>query len=151
MTDKATHMEARLMGLSKRRSKDGDYFELKLSLHPKDMPSELYGVPLGTRIGVAMVQIADDETEKPVKEKTPFKDLPPSQQAGIRCNDPEFQAWCHAFDPPYFIDRGRTAADFVRSYCNVTSRSRLNEPVPAKNWTALNERFEADTHLPERR
>lgn len=147
MTDKATHMEARLMGLSKRRSKDGDYFELKLSLHPKDMPSELYGVPLGTRIGVAMVQIADDETEKPVKEKTPFKDLPRTQQAAMLCKEVAFQKWLGS--------TGCTeteAKSIVYALCRIDSLSELNSNLKAGElWDGYYKQYIDESHLAERR
>lgn len=147
MTDKATHMEAQFRGLAKTSDSSGDWFKIVLWVHPDDCPDELFRVKLRSRLGVAMVQIADDETETPVKKA--FKDLPPSQQAGIRCGDPVFQNWCRDHNPGFFDCVGVTVADFVRSYCEVESRAELNQN-PAE-WISLNAQFEADTRLPEQR
>ena len=157
----ATHMEARLMGLSKKRSKDGDYFLLQLSVHPKDMPNELYGVELGTRMGIAMVQIAEDETETQVvqveRPKQKFEDMPPSQQAGIRCGDIEFQDWITGLSENRHrtFSEGDTGADvaaiLVREHCGVDSRSLLNGQIASERWKALNIEYLLDTHMAEQR
>ena len=141
-----TVLEARLMGLSKTRRKDGDWFELKIQVLPEEMPAELYSVPLGTRMNLAMVQIGDDE--QPVKRK--FEDLPPSQQAGIRCGDPAFHHWLLGKFPATAMVG--TPAAFVREHCGIDSRSQLDVFAEAKDrWANLNAQFEADTRLPERR
>lgn len=139
-----TVLEARLMGLSKTRRKDGDWFELKIQVLPEEMPAELYAVPLGTRMNLAMVQIGDDET--PVKAKRKFEDLSPSQQAGIRCNDPAFRHWLGS------VADADDAADYVRHYCGVQSRADLNVGGGgAEKWRTLNAQFVSDTRLPEQR
>ena len=149
-----TVLEVRLMGLSKARRKDGDWFELKIQVMPEEMPHNLYTVPLGTRMGVAMVEIADDETPK----KRDFKDLSPAEQAGIRCNDPSFYSWiCNqpwARDRKWSVDdtMETISAHLVREACRVSSRSDLNhKAMPREVWQELNAQFEADTRLPERR
>lgn len=74
---------------------------------------------------------------EPSKERRPFASLPASTQAGIVCNEPAF--W------KYLIDKfGRdvagavTAADFVREYCEIDSRSELAANPKAKlRWELL--------------
>jgi len=147
-------MEARLMGLAKRRSKDGDWFEIKIQVHPDEMPSDLYGVPLGTRIGVAMVQISEDEQEKPVSRK--FSDLSRAMQAAMRCKDRAFQEWLSqdtddldcAKDPVEFTKRRLYSALGVDSLKQLEGEGNA---YTAGLWDRLNAQFETDTHLPEQR
>lgn len=153
MTDKATHMEAQFRGLAKTSDKDGDWFKIVLWVHPDDCPDELFRVKLRSRLGVAMVQIADDETETPVK--TPFKDWAPSRQAGKLCNDVAFQNWIlqdrNLDDWPNGTLPADMAADVVRWQCGVDSRTKLNDGMASVHWLDLYKKFETDTRLPEQR
>lgn len=58
-----------------------------------------------------------------------WDDLKSSQQAGIRCNEPEFQAWLGVTTEP-------EAATIVRKRCGVDSRGDLdrNEDASAAWW-----------------
>ena len=151
-----TVCESRLMGLSKKRRKDGDWYELVIQVLPEEMPNNLFVVPLGTRMGVAMVQIADDET--PQKPKREFKDMPLSQQAGIMTRKPDFQNWCARQD--FFpgdallsgIDIQGCAISWVKGQCGIESFTDLDRvEVAADTWQALLERYTTDTRLPEQR
>ena len=155
-----TVLEARLMGLSKKRRRDGEWAEIVLQVLPEEMPSELFVVKLGTRMHLAMVQIGDDE--QPQKPKRAFKDLPLSQQAAIRCADLEFQKWCakQAWENgisrwPKTFERSEAeglAAEYVRTWCWVDSRAQLDkEDRFGQRWAYLNAQFEADTRMAERR
>jgi hypothetical protein len=59
----------------------------------------------------------------PEKPRRPFDDLAMSAQAALKCNDPAFQRFMvemHEAEPG---ESG--AADAVRAYCGVTSRSAI--------------------------
>jgi hypothetical protein len=87
--------EARLMGLSKTRRKDGDWTEVRWHIHPDDFPAALFLLPLGTACNLE-ISGADDETtteddapDEPVKLKGGER----ARRAGILCNDPDFQTF----------------------------------------------------------
>lgn len=86
------------------------------------------------------------------KRRTPFRELRPSAQAGIMCNDPKFQAWIGAPQNPgeNIVER---AAQHVRQLIYVRSRSELDtNSEKAARWAALLTEFERDTgQIAERR
>lgn len=111
----------------------------------------------GPRAGVTGDACASDEAEEvvesarvggPVKKTAAdFKDrkrwdeLPPSQQAAIRCGEPEFQRFCDE-NSVFAITNEAGAARHVRNYCRVDSRSSLNDnPEAAARWRALDNEF----------
>lgn len=140
-------------------------YKLTVTMNPTDLTDNNDALLLdfikcapGSRFILAAVRIDEDETPAVQKPKTPFRDLPPSQQAGIRCNDPAFYDW--VMKQPWADGRawGETtsaadiAAEFIREECRVSSRAHLdNHAMPREVWHSLNNQFEADTHLPERR
>lgn len=68
-----------------------------------------------------------------------FEELPPSQQAAIRCKDEGFRHWI-----------GATSEDdcvlMVRERCGIDSRRELDTPGMAQDlWVALNNAFWAET------
>lgn len=77
----------------------------------------------------------------PKKPKTPFHELPLSQQAGIRCGDAEFKGylvWAHRIgDLP--------VEEYVRWYCEVKSRAELDVPGAKcrEAWARLNDGYES--------
>lgn len=69
--------------------------------------------------------------------KQRFHDLPPSQQAGMICNDHRFQdfaAISSGFEAGQF--NASAAAEFLRTVCQITSRRDLNSD------RAANDRFD---------
>jgi hypothetical protein len=61
--------------------------------------------------------------------------MKPSQQAHFRCGDPDFQA----FTGTASYDQ---AADYVRTYCMVSSRADLDKYAnPAARWRELDQKF----------
>lgn len=123
---------------------------------------EMFGVPVpGAEIPVAIARLNKQnevagagplrpQPPKPEAEardtpRRPFHELPPSQQAALKCNDPDFQQWIGA-------DDAEDAAFRVRRGCQVTSRSELDKyPEAAKRWRHLLDSYEAERRLPERR
>ncbi|WP_306155418.1 hypothetical protein [Roseovarius sp. MMSF_3281] len=78
--------------------------------------------------------------------RTPFADLPRATQAGIMCNDPRFRAFAatRAGAPAAFTTSA--AAEWLRSFCNVTSRRDLDtNPQAARRFDTLKTEFDAHT------
>lgn len=111
----------------------------------------------GAEIPVALARLAP---EKPAtasrsanggdaKERRPLKELPFPQQAALRCGDAEFR---HFLFVEIEADLNMTAtadaaADFVRNYCGVSSRSEIRPETNAGIlWERLNARFTAWRH-----
>jgi hypothetical protein len=96
------------------------------------------------------------ESRKPAKPKTPFHDLPRSQQAGMLCGDSGFQEWCGAIeimmqpDIPFDCTIAEAAAIWVRQYCRIKSRGELGDdesgkpknPEAAIRWDKLRDQYE---------
>lgn len=108
----------------------------------------------GDRLAVSVARIADDETQEPVtppepaltsatKERRAWATLTPTVQAGIRCQDPIFQAYVieqRKFEE--VDDMEDNAACFVRRQCNVNTRGALatNEKA-ATVWRSIDDDF----------
>ena len=86
-----------------------------------------------TWVGIALIteEAATRPTDKPRKA---WADLTPTQQAGIRCSDVDFQAWLGCFD-------AEEAAVKVRSHCGVKSRSDIGLHPASKRWRKMDNDF----------
>ena len=92
-------------------------------------------------------EIADDETPKPAKRpKRPWHELSAREQACIRCKEPAFQQWASKLQFELFeieippSEEG--AAAFVKDYCEVESRSDLdNSGLAAACWQSLDKQY----------
>lgn len=157
--ENAISFEVKKDGLQQRQN--GDWM-LRLVAQAKDLqPTDIHAVivnaNMGTRFLCTLVQLDDDETPVDHKaiERDKWRALGPAKQAGIRCNDPVFQAWLreghrNEWDALFFEDDGRTdeehAADAVRKICNVLSRSDLGKPGFSDQrliWYDLDTKFQA--------
>jgi hypothetical protein len=83
------------------------------------------------------------------KPKTPFHDLPRSQQAGILCGDAGFQEWLARGWPSVWASEQhgpepkQKAAYFVRAKCWIDSRAQLGtDPEAAQRWDKLLAEYE---------
>lgn len=78
-----------------------------------------------------------------VKERRRFVDLPLSQQAAMRNNEPRFRKFLD--ERAAKIDEiVRDHADYVRGICNVKSRSEITAgQLSGNRWLMLNEEYEA--------
>jgi hypothetical protein len=101
---------------------------------------------------LAVPQPAKEAEAKPRPEDAPsppvgvkrqkWDDITASVQAGIRCNDPVFDAFLMRRYPD--LRDHNDAAECVRLYCNVLSRSQLNRDLKAKTlWEQLEVEFQA--------
>lgn len=133
-----------------RQTQDG--IVVSFVIHPDDINAALAVAPLGTRYGIAFVQMGDDE--KPVvtqpvaleapasdredeKARTPWESLPYVTQAAMRCNEPEFQKWIMAAD-------AEAARRYVQGYCSVTSRRDIVRGTRAGDtWAVLESKYQA--------
>jgi len=70
-----------------RQDKNGHI--LVLSIHPNDIPNELFSDWLGSRYYVSLVKLNDDETPVPRRIESENRKL--VQQAGILCREKPFQ------------------------------------------------------------
>jgi hypothetical protein len=85
-------------------------------------------------------QAPTPDRAKPAKRD--WRDIAPSQQAGIRCEEPVFAAFLREKYPDEWHE-APDAADCVRLICAVDSRSKLNEGAPRVIWHQLDEQFGA--------
>ncbi|MGI9408437.1 MAG: hypothetical protein ACR2OV_00080 [Hyphomicrobiaceae bacterium] len=165
--------EARLVGLSKQRRKDGDWVEVKFHIHPDDHPAALFILPLGTQcmLGVkGMPENDEDTTTAEQTQEQPKGDERATamwseakrkivQRAALVCKETAFQqsianGYRVMWDHPRHADLSEEerAAYYVRTCCGVTSRADID---PAEESGArfrdLMRWYEASQHgqLPE--
>ena len=78
-----------------------------------------FGVPQpGAEKPVALA-LLNTEQPKPERPRQSWSSMSRAQQAGILCNDPQFQKWLG-------VDTETLAVGTVRSMCGVDSRSQLD-------------------------
>lgn len=158
-----------------RQTKDG--VVISFVVHPHDVPKGLAEAPLGSRYIVALVQVGDDEQpiQKEVMPDTPklskstptdarplpaiksagakrdkmdWRELQPAAQAGIRCEDPVFKTFLLEKYPDDWHACEYNAADFVRHFCGVKSRSELSSKHASRMvWKQLDDQFLAWKHV----
>jgi hypothetical protein len=105
------------------------------------------GAGEGIPVALARLHSPAEPTAKPEapKERRPFSELPYSQQAAMRCREPDFHKYCEITEPTVWADlvrRGAThddaAAGLVRHWCWVASRTDIKKGTPAGDkWEAL--------------
>ena len=144
---KATYSDWKLV---KTRQVVQIVFEVPLA--EADAAYELLGgmpAPASERwFGIAAIRNSESAKPQPVVDKPQagakrdWRDLPPSQQAGIRCDDPVFAAFLKESYPDEWHESQETA-ECVRLICAVESRSMLNDGPFRVIWTQLNSQFEA--------
>ncbi len=96
----------------------------------------LGGMPRGdaeTWVGIA--PITEEAATRPAeKPRRAWGDLTPTQQAGIRCSDADFQAWLGCFD-------AEEAAVKVRDHCGVKSRADIGLHPANRRWREMDNAF----------
>lgn len=80
-----------------------------------------------------------------MNDRTPFDALALPQQAGILCNDPQFQHFAGLRGVGVNEDLSPTAAaEYLRTTCRVASRRDLEgDAAAAKRFAALRTEFDA--------
>lgn len=124
-----------------RQTQDG--IVVSFVLHPQEINPEFAVAALGTRYMVAVEEIGDDEKPKapavliPAKAKRKWDQLSCVEQACIRCGEPHFQEWLK-------VKTTEEAADAVRHWCNVTTRSDIKDgTAAATRWRTMEREFDA--------
>lgn len=74
-----------------------------------------------------------------------LSDIQPAQQAGILCNDPQFQRFAAVRSGlPNHQFNASAAGEYLRGVCQITSRTVLNTSKPAQDqFAALRTEFDA--------
>ena len=110
------------------------------------------GPSYGQRVALSVALISDDETQtpvpkeeqasrgKPAKDRKRWSDLPLSQQAAIRCNEPGFETYMEQSYPDY----GPNTVERVRTRCGVHSRKDILEGSKAGAvWRQLDNEYQS--------
>jgi hypothetical protein len=90
---------------------------LTLSMHPDEIPEELFRDYVGSRYMCALARIEDDETPKIYNNRV--------KKAGMICRQPLFHKWLRE-ENSLTIDGEDDAVDALYNICLITSRTELN-------------------------
>lgn len=103
-------------------------------------PSGAEGNGLGVSDAPAAIGTHAEPAKDQDKPRTPFKDLPRSQQAAIKCQDPEFQKWVYSTiiaprvvgEPIAFFDDepAEWTNQTIKSYLGIKSKTELDQEGP---------------------
>lgn len=75
--------------------------------------------------------------------KRSWDDIPPAQQAGIRCDEPSFSAFLREQYSDHW-DEASDAVECIYLICEITSRSSLNtNPEAAMLWHQIDQSYQA--------
>jgi hypothetical protein len=162
----ALSLEAKKDALSQRQSGD---WKVSFTVQGIDMDARLTQAPMGTRYAMVLVEIGDNEqpitlASKEVRSnseqlsgqnnaqprstpragaKRDWRELPPAQQAGIRCDEPTFRAFLGEVKRYGHCDE-KDAAIVVRDICGVNSRVELGTKQAARViWHQLDAEYQA--------
>lgn len=115
----ALQFECRKVALKQDRTG----YVLTVVIHPDEIPEELLRDFVGSRYGVAMVRIADDESAVPYQNRV--------MQAGMLCRTREFQFWLKETKLLERISEDE-AINALYKLCGINSRTELNGNADAK-------------------
>lgn len=111
------------------------------------MPDQERWVGIAPLAAAPQTQLAPQLGKGQEKESRPFHTLPPSQQAAIKCGDPDFLLWLvkvRLLNVAEGRDPGPDdAAEAVRRVCGVTSRAQITaDPRAAQVWRNMLSSYE---------
>ena len=113
--------------IAMRQDKSG--FILTLGIHPDELPEELIRDFVGSRYGVALVKIQDDETVQPVHNRV--------KKSAILCRFRGFQEWSDEIGRRGYPELGASAEEraiaHIYEVCEISSRTELNGNQNAKD------------------
>jgi hypothetical protein len=115
----ALQFECRKVALKQDRTG----YVLTVVIHPDEIPEELLRDFVGSRYGVAMVRIADDESAVPYQNRV--------MQAGMLCRTREFQYWLKETKLLERISEDE-AINALYKLCVINSRTELNGNADAQ-------------------
>ncbi len=154
---------------SMRQNQSGEW-RITFAVKATDVPRSLTEAMPGTRYQVVIVEIGDNELPvQSVKEVVPdtqyntiadarpeprqdpparakpkrdWRDVPATEQAGIRCDEPSFEVFLRERDSDTWMASEYDAAECVRMICRVMSRKELNTNHKARViWHQLDEQY----------
>lgn len=151
------------------RQTQAGLWKITFTVHPDDMPLDLAKAPMGAHYVCVLAPADYDPTEgsepdleagfpvppEPIRTheevgdggvfmRRRFRELPRAQQAALKCQDADFQAWLNSLGN--CCPNGDVAAVIVRKMCGVESRSALSTDAEAgKRWDALLLEYEQAT------
>jgi hypothetical protein len=109
----ALQFECRKVALKQDRTG----YVLTVVIHPDEIPEELLRDFVGSRYGVAMVRISDDESAVPYQNRV--------MQAGMLCRTREFQFWLKETGHAVKVSED-DAIHALYKICHIASRTELN-------------------------
>lgn len=131
-----------------RQNQGGDY-KLTFTVNPTDLDDnaqdllmDFFKAPMGAVYMLGAARVGDDGQPVKASPAAPEKrQRSDAEMAGIYCNDPKFQIWLEK--------TGRTttahpnnAAEYVRWFCGVKSRSEIGNNMAAVKWQSLKAEFD---------
>lgn len=150
----AVSLEAKKDRLVQLQSND---WKVTFTVQNIDMDARFTSAPMGTRYAMVLVEIGDDElpvqkeasakprqiAPKPDGAKRDWRDMPPSQQAGIRINDPIFAAYLKENHAKEWHETGDADA-CLKTVLRIESKTELKtDPRRMMLWHQLDEAFQA--------
>jgi hypothetical protein len=124
------------------QGKDG--MLVTLAIHPDEVPDVLVRAFVGSRWGVAMVRIGDNDLPAATPDQVEASRT--VQSAAMLCRTPSFRTWLR--DRGIAADITEDAAtEGLRRYLGIASRSQLKTDAAARElFHGLRERFERASH-----
>jgi hypothetical protein len=143
---------------SLRQMQNGDW-RMSVTVQGIDMDERITRAAMGTRFVAVLVEIGSDEMpvtpakETPAKPgqippksdrvKRPWQEIPPAQQAGIRCDEPAFAAYLREQRPDDWHE-SPDPVDCVYLICGISSRAELGANQKARViWHQIDTAFQA--------
>jgi hypothetical protein len=95
----------------------------------------------GAWVAVARLQ---NPPQQPEKQKRSWDELPPAQQAAMRCQEPSFWQYMKERNPSFKIaENADEAAKQVRMFFGIDSRSELSaNPACAAKWREIDSEYQ---------
>ena len=124
VTEKSISFEAVKTSIS--QTKTG--IVLRLAIHPDDLPRDLLLAPVGTRYGVAMVMIGDDE--QPTAPDGAEVAIKAIKSSGLMCREKSFQDWMVSSGLAEEATE-QSVASGLREYLGVSSRGDMRNDKAA--------------------
>ncbi len=159
--ENAISLEATKAALAQRQSGD---WKVSFTVQGADMDARLTKAAMGTRFVMVLVEIGDDElpvkkearaeprpsarptppTDGAARGKMDWRDVQPSAQAALRCEQPPFWAFLREVHGYVTVHDTEGAASAVRHLCVAKSRSEFSTDQRKRVlWKQLDDQFQA--------
>lgn len=106
---------------------------VEIPIEASDAFLKAFGAPNpAAEVPVALARLMAGEPEAAERPRRRMHDLPRAQQAGIMASDPVFQAFAKEMLKA-FAKSEQGAAEAIRQWCGVTSRSQIEQSASASD------------------